>query len=282
MTSVITRRLGSQSFNIETFGDGDPFTAAIVDGYGDELHNFCVANMSADAVAIDIGANLGLTACILSQVARRVVAFEPSPMVFEKLLHNLMANGVGNVEAHQMAVGSNAGEVRFDGTSAFGHVVEDGGTAVPVDTVDALVAQLGLDRVDFIKIDVEGFEPHVLEGARRTIERFDPIIYMEFNSWCLMDVGRVNPMEFARTICDRFRTVELVEQGTGRTTRVDARGIVYRNVTTGHSVDDLVLIASGRSLQEPASEPVAAETEVPVEAIPRRSAVSRLWAKLTT
>jgi hypothetical protein len=51
--------------------------------------------------------------------------------------------------------------------------------------VDEYVESLGIDPVDFIKIDVEGFELEVLRGARRTIQKWKPLLVCEVNHWCL-------------------------------------------------------------------------------------------------
>ncbi|MBO0838179.1 MAG: FkbM family methyltransferase, partial [Actinobacteria bacterium] len=53
---------------------------------------------------------------------------------------------------------------------------------VAVDTLDALVTRLGLGRLDFIKIDVEGGELHVLQGGQRTVDEFRPAILVEIEA----------------------------------------------------------------------------------------------------
>lgn len=142
-----------------------------------------------------------------------------------------------------MAVGANAGEAYFAGDSAFGHVTQkETSVVVPMGTVDGIVDALGLDRVDFIKVDVEGFEPQVLKGALQTIERFNPIIYLEFNSWCLMAFGETNPMLFARWICHHFQQRQMVGKGNDASeTIATAEAIVYSNVVLNNSVNDLIL-----------------------------------------
>jgi len=257
MTSNVVRPLiGGKRFDIETFGPDDPFTNAVGDGYGSELYRFCRANVAPGAVAIDIGANIGLTACVLSQVARRVIALEPGPAVFPKLQRNLRTNGLVDSDAFQIAVGAGPGQVRFGGQSAYGHVVVDQvSPLVEVDSLDNLVERFELDRLDFIKIDVEGFEPQVLAGAAKTINRFDPLIFMEFNSWCLMDVSGKNPLEFAKELAEAFETMAVIEPSTGRFAPVDPRGLVSRNITRSGAVDDVVLSARARVLVQPDGEP---------------------------
>lgn len=132
-------------------------------------------------VVLDLGANLGTSAILLSDlvgVGGRVYSFEP---VFNDLLErNVRANGLGNVEVVPVAVGPRVGEVRFRVTD-FGldsRQQRDGhdtrGRIVPMTTVDAFVDERGIDRVDFIKLDVEGGEEGALRGATETISRHRP------------------------------------------------------------------------------------------------------------
>ena len=70
-------------------------------------------------------------------------------------------------------------------------------------TLDGFVANRGVEP-KFIKIDVEGHEPEALAGARMTIDRLRPLIYMEFNSWTLNAFAGHSPASFARAIWSAF------------------------------------------------------------------------------
>jgi FkbM family methyltransferase len=145
-------------------------------------------------VACDIGANIGTYTVPLSRLVGpdgHVVAFEPNHPTCACLRQNIRQNGLHNVTILRAAAGpergvadlvvtaNNFGEVHLapSGSDNFQRQGGDGiavasapGTArVAVTTVDAEVARLGLQRVDFIKIDVEGFELAALRGAVRTL-----------------------------------------------------------------------------------------------------------------
>ena len=136
-----------------------------------------------EAVALDIGANIGCHTLGLASMAGRVIAFEPQPRIFQLLQDNLAINRVRHVEAYRAAVGATPGRVRLADvdltrSANFGlFELEDQATGVETDimTIDAL----DLPRCDFIKCDVEGMETEVLLGARRTIERRRPSLYLE-------------------------------------------------------------------------------------------------------
>lgn len=138
------------------------------------------------AIVLDIGANIGAHTVPLAQLvgaAGVVVAFEPQPTLHKILCANLVLNSVPNVLTYAMALGSCEGEclipiLDYSQPNNFGGIGMDmvqEGEAVPLTTLDSFQ----LERVDFIKLDVEGFESKVLEGAAETIARCRPIMYIE-------------------------------------------------------------------------------------------------------
>ncbi|MGQ0661988.1 MAG: FkbM family methyltransferase [Pseudomonadota bacterium] len=137
-------------------------------------------------VVLDIGANIGAHTVVLARATGPrglVVAVEPQRLVFQMLCANLALNGLTNVRAHWAAVGRAAGRIlvpRLDYAKPgnFGGLALGGsgkGEPVPVVPIDAL----NLPACHFIKVDVEGMEGEAIAGARATIERFRPILYVE-------------------------------------------------------------------------------------------------------
>ena len=102
------------------------------------------------------------------------------------------------------------------------------------------LAERGVGPVDFIKIDVEGFEPEVLAGAARTIVAQRPTLFMEFNSITTMFEARLNPVIFAEAIWSLFDVSLLDAEGSPQPAPT-AREFVFRNITERGCVDDLVL-----------------------------------------
>ena len=138
------------------------------------------------AVVLDIGANIGAHTVPLAQLVGAegvVVAFEPQPTLHKILCANLVLNSIPNAITYAMALGDTEGECLFPvldysqplNFGGVGADMVDEGEAVPLGRLD----DFGLERVDFIKIDVEGFEAKVLAGAAETIARCRPIMYIE-------------------------------------------------------------------------------------------------------
>lgn len=144
------------------------------------------ASVKKGDVVIDCGAYLGhFTMDALEAGAGRVILMEPAPMPATCLRRTFSREiASGQVTVLEEGVWESEGRVEFlDDGSASGSVVlarspwtEPGAAkiGVSVTTIDALVARLKLDRVDFIKMDIEGSEQPALRGAARTLARFKP------------------------------------------------------------------------------------------------------------
>lgn len=150
-----------------------------------------------NAIALDIGANIGNHAIYLHQDFREIHCFEPNPETFMRLDRNVDANGISNIKIYQVALGDsdtvltfrenlggNLGNSGFVDESVHSEEDEEDNVRfipIPVRQADQFVDGLGLSRVDLIKIDVEGFEPKVFNGLRKTIVKHRPLVAFEFH-----------------------------------------------------------------------------------------------------
>jgi FkbM family methyltransferase len=134
-------------------------------------------------VVLDCGANVGVyTRTALSAGARLVVAIEPAPLPLECLRRNFAAEiQAGRVVIYPKGVWNKDDTLEMSVSpelaSTAASVALDHGTKGPrvaLTTIDKLAAELKLERVDFIKMDIEGAEPQALEGAAATVARFHP------------------------------------------------------------------------------------------------------------
>jgi FkbM family methyltransferase len=139
-----------------------------------------VENVEPDWVIVDVGANIGYYSILFARLAKqgRVIACEPTATV-KKLKNNLDANGCHNVEIKNTALGHSTGTYTDDIYRIWGHKPER--QEYDFVTLDQLVDDLGLQRLDCIKIDTDGFEFDILRGAERTLSRFNPWVVIEIN-----------------------------------------------------------------------------------------------------
>jgi FkbM family methyltransferase len=159
------------------------------------LREIMRAVLSAGGTAIDVGANVGWHTLLMARLVGphgRVLAVEPNPSVREHLRRNIAINRLGQVEVVGSALAEAPGTLNFVApdaehpASGSGHVVAD--DTAPLDaihvaasTLDVIAAEQKLDRLDLVKIDAEGFEWPILQGAQTTIARFRPYIIFEFD-----------------------------------------------------------------------------------------------------
>jgi len=126
-------------------------------------------------VVLDCGADVGVfTKKALQKNASAVIAIEPSPASILCLNRNFKDEiASGRVVVYPKGVWDKDDFLELDGDS---FLVKKGGAKVqvPLTTIDKLVQELGLKRVDFIKMDIEGSEREALAGAAETIRRFHP------------------------------------------------------------------------------------------------------------
>lgn len=137
-------------------------------------------------VVLDVGGNIGcfvLPASRLVGPTGHVYTCEPVPSNLLALQRTIEANKLENVTIIPAAVGAERGNLTLNlHARAGGHSAVFGAgnetVTVALTTVDAIVADYGLTRLDFVKVDVEGFETEVLRGARNCLQRFRPFIAM--------------------------------------------------------------------------------------------------------
>ena len=158
-------------------------------GYEDrEIVTLC-KYIPQGGTVLDVGANIGLSALEFSRTAGpggRVIAFEPHPDTAARLRANLDRNGAANVEIVQSAVGAAPGTITFnesaDATLSSASVIPRNlvrSFDVPLTTVDLAWAEAGRPFVAVLKIDVEGGELAVLQGAGELLARDHPAILLE-------------------------------------------------------------------------------------------------------
>lgn len=194
-------------------------------------------------VILDVGANLGAATHVMLNAAPacRVLAFEPSPVNAAYYRQNapigakLVEAGVSDRPGVMpFVMAPNRANCHFT-TDAYMYADAPDFTPlyIPVTTLDDHMPE---QQVALIKIDVEGFEPFVLDGAAALIARDRPWIWMEFNAASLNITHGISPMRFAQWLFERFEVFDVDMQPWA-----DPAELTFANITRFRCIQDVVL-----------------------------------------
>jgi FkbM family methyltransferase len=156
---------------------------------------------------VDVGANQGLFTLLLSDLvgpSGTVISFEPDPELFAVLEHNCRTNQAANVTLRQAAAGARPGALKLHrslvnaGDNRLAPGLETGSFRLEEVAVVRLDTVLEDQRIDFVKIDVQGWEWEVVQGMEKTLER-NPDIRICFEFW---------PYGLKRAGCDPATLIE--------------------------------------------------------------------------
>jgi FkbM family methyltransferase len=154
----------------------------------------CLQNISSPVI-FDVGSNIGTYSTWLTKILpqSKIYCFEPQRIVFQMLCANMMLNNFDNCFAHNIAIGNKddfivIDEPDYEKPEDFGifSLVEDKifnksnkKTVIPIMKIDTFVETYCIEKLNFIKIDVEGMDMDVLKGAQKTIQKYNPFIFIE-------------------------------------------------------------------------------------------------------
>jgi FkbM family methyltransferase len=132
-----------------------------------------------------------------------VIAVEPNPDNLQLLYRGIVHNGFGNVEVVPHAASNRRSVFSLTGGTSNTHLIrarapEEGGFFVQSVVLDEALGNLS--RLDFVKMDIEGHEPQAIEGFSHLIERHRPVLLVEFNPRCLVDLQQQDPVAFLKQI----------------------------------------------------------------------------------
>lgn len=211
--------------------------------YDREICEIVRSHLKENSVALDIGANIGFWSCFLSSTGkvRKIYSIEPEPHNSSLFKNNIAINGYQDrVEFFHSAVGKEKGalDLFISADNAGDHQLYDGGSGrskvrVPVHRVDDLVSEA---VVDFIKMDVQGYEPFVVEGMTKLLDR-SPDVFVLLEYWPSgMKKAGGDPHAMLKVFEDRGFNFHYFDEAsqTLRPTRVSE---VDAMVPEGHHVD---------------------------------------------
>lgn len=196
--------------------DESVVTCLIRDGYWEAwITSWFTTVVQPHWVCLDIGANFGYYTGVLNKLAPngQVIAFEPNPVIGDMLEKSKQKNGWENVDIHKVALGETSGtgvltmNQHLQGSASLlmgEEYFQDWGddiveVTVPVETLDSF----GL-RPDFVKMDIEGFEPAAFEGGSETLAHAKVIV---------IEATATHPPEFFDMLFENYNVMLINDQG---------------------------------------------------------------------
>ena len=193
-------------------------------------------------IVLDVGANIGYYSVIFSKLVGnngKVLCFEPTNHYRKVLEKNLAANNIHNAEVFAFGLSNKSEELEI-------HIGECSATLHPPDmqgcrnsetinlkSLDDFLQEYKLAKINFIKIDIDGHEPLLLEGAWKTLEKYDPVVLLEVNHlnyymagftvWDLYDLLKNKGYKIyheEKLIEFRTKTEFLIKCGTSHTAQI--------------------------------------------------------------
>jgi FkbM family methyltransferase len=196
----------------------------LMDGFWESwITKFIAKTIQPGDICIDAGANFGYYSLIMGELAGaegKAIAIEPNAYLCKLLSFTKLLNGY-HFEIVQKALSNQKGEVLLTipthlwGDATIGRRKVDGEVmteVVQVDTLDRIAVDMGLTRIDFIKIDCEGMEPQIFEGMTKTLEQNPQLkIVMEYSPFMYS-----NAKDFTEFLFSRFEVGEVTGDSTIR------------------------------------------------------------------
>jgi FkbM family methyltransferase len=227
---------------------------------------------------IDVGANIGLyTLLFRATSSLPIIAYEPQPFLFNLLQWNIMYNNLSDVEARNLACGDRRGQIAFS-TGLNGSVVAEnsaktsvacsgfntfanswkeaaqrslaGGIVnVPVTTLDEDLADI--EKIALLKIDCEGFEFQILQGAHQLLKRHHPLLFVEVHPEQLVQFGH-SAQELLKLLAPDYE-LEFWYFQIGRHASKLARSLAkFRRPKAHRCADAAEMLTAAKSIPGPA------------------------------
>lgn len=197
--------------------------------YEENLQRIMKSMIRDDWTVIDIGANTGVHTLLMAREAinGKIYAFEPVDYNYKRLNTNVFLSGLGNISIHGYAIGDKKGELalktikparREQGSASLvmnEYLTDLGNEAfyekkVKVTSLDEFIAENEVRSVDFVKMDIEGYEYWALLGMVKTIATHRPILIIEYNLNRITHLGLSNS-EMENILGDYYDCYEIAK-----------------------------------------------------------------------
>ena len=186
------------------------------------------AHLGPGAHFLDIGANIGVFTMLgarLVGAGGRVFAVEPIPGNAALIERACRRNGFEHVQVMRAAASDREGalELRTEASTsnaatpaaAGPRLLAESGASITVKAIVLDEALAGIERLDLVKIDIEGMEPRALLGLSRTLERWRPVLVCEFHPWAIERAGATTPRAFLDWLGQWYGTFRVLRREGG-------------------------------------------------------------------
>lgn len=180
------------------------------------------SELGNESIVLDVGANIGLYSLTAARHAKKVYCFEPDPISFQNLVRNIEANKCKNVQVVNKAVSNKTGCAELSNTQEYPlsrgqlHLLSENDPAkqsyISIETIalDEFFSDKS-DKVDIVKLDVEGFENEALRGMERIIKTNQRMkFFIEFNPFTLTRHGTdvISFIDYLYSVCSCFYLID--------------------------------------------------------------------------
>ena len=176
-----------------------------------------------DDVVFDVGTNIGETLLNFAKLTGEkgyAFGFEPDEENYKKLQKNISLNNFSNIHVFKNAVSDKKETVKLycvdPHNRGMNRILENEGNVdyvysiVESTTLDEIVEKNNIEKLDLIKIDIEGYEMHALRGAIRVLKRFRPILFVEIGYTRLIK-NKTSPNELVKLLEDLGYSISQAE-----------------------------------------------------------------------
>jgi FkbM family methyltransferase len=160
-------------------------------GYKESGYNNVLEDLKTASTIFDIGANIGNSSLFYSSInpKAQILAFEPHPDTFKRAKENLQLNKFSNIHLLNIGLGEKKETLKLyevnDNNPGMNRILPTENNfpfkTIEVDRLDNICMEHQVGKIDFIKIDVEGFEYSVLAGGKEIIEKWKPVLFIELD-----------------------------------------------------------------------------------------------------
>jgi len=200
-----------------------------------EFHELLFLNnfLKPEMVVVDAGANIGIVTLFAAKrvTSGKVIAFEPVPSVYQRLKENIELNQLKNITSVAVGLSDATGTLPIyeidshnEGLSTLypGDLRQLRHTEVPIVPLDETINAYSIQRLDLIKMDIEGGELMALRGMKKVIQHYRPVVMIEINQKAYSSAGYTPHDVYTFFQQLGYTPHEITKSGTLQTTTTEA------------------------------------------------------------